>query len=162
MEAVYLRKKSDLRPIIPKEDLYISTEALMKRDDMEVYVPGKVMSPPPEKPNPAEMTVITSGLPPVTPVTSATPLPAPPQTVGLASEDDGFVKLDPNQITLIKHAIRGLDRTQDFTKETAQRPSMPRVEAIEKAIGRKLLPGEREAAWTEIQAETPSKVPAEV
>lgn len=145
MSVVYLKKKSDTRPIIPMEELWISTEALLKRDDMEEYVPGKVSIQPPK---PAEMEM----LPPAVNLGTDSDIPPPP-SVTLASGDDDDAPVDLNQIAMIKQVIRVLDKDRDFTKKTPQRESMPRVEAIERELGRKLLPGEREAAWEEVKAE---------
>lgn len=138
-EIIYLRKKSDPRPIIPLGELLIWTPILAEREDLEMYVPGKVPVGPPELSAPSLENIVI--IPQSQPV-------QPGDSVLLAPQEDEPA-IDPNRITLIVEAIKKLDRKRDFTKKTTHRESMPRVESIELVVGFKLQPGEREIAWEE-------------
>lgn len=157
-EPVYLKKKSDPRPIIPIFDLYPWTEILSERDDMEVYVPGQVSIPPPtlQPPKIEEMVVIgrtAKHLPPPSPEPDQVIPAQPPATASIdLSGNEGEAAIDPNRITLIVQAIKGLG-PKDYTQKTSQREAMPRAASIEKALGDRLKPGERDAAWEEFKAQ---------
>ena len=140
-ETIYLRKKSDPRPVIPLGELFIWTPILAEREDMEIYVLGKIMAGLTEisAPKPEDIIIIR----PSQPV-------QPGDSVLLASQKDEPA-IDPNRITMIVEAIKKLDPKKDYTKKTTQRESMPRVESIELAVGFKLHAGEREIAWEEVK-----------
>lgn len=177
---IYLKKKSDPRPIIPISDLYPWTPILAERDDMEVYVPGQVSFVPPalQPPKLEDMVVInnttarhlgwpesTQGEPPpalppgisLSEPEAGTEIPMqPPTTTPIdLSGNEGEDAIDPNRVTLIVQAIKGLG-PKDYTQKTSQREAMPRAASIEKALGDRLKPGERDAAWEEFKAQSKS------
>lgn len=177
---IYLKKKSDPRPIIPISDLYPWTPILAERDDMEVYVPGVASIVPPtlQPPKLEDIVVIGNtgrhlgwpesqgGQPPVLPpgpttlseddpMKDARGVPAqPPTTTPInLSGNEGEDTIDPNRVTLIVQAIKGLG-PKDYTQKTSQREAMPRAASIEKVLGDKLRAGERDAAWEEFKAQS--------
>ncbi|NKE69895.1 hypothetical protein [Candidatus Manganitrophus noduliformans] len=142
-EATYLKKKSDPRPIIPVEDLYIWNPILAEREDMEVYVPGQVSVSPVGLQPPSQENAIV-----IDPSDFQ-----PGDSVKLSPEDElNTMTVDPNRIKAIVEAIGKLDPKKDYTKKTPQREAMPRVESIERLTGFKLEPGERDIALEAMKA----------